>query len=97
MEKYVDMKSPFTGERFKEVCAMEYMEYLGENFRVHVRYYVCEDTGEQFTTTEQDTLQFDGLYSQYRIRHGIPFTEEIKGHKPLNRAKYWSVRAKITP
>ncbi len=31
------------------------------------------------------------------LHHGIPFTEEIKGHKPLNRAKYWSVRAKITP
>ena len=39
MEKYVDMKSPFTGGRVKEVF-------------------------------EQDTLQFNDLYSQYRIKHG---------------------------
>lgn len=77
MGKYVDIKSPFTGGRVKEIYAMEDVEYRGENFRVHVRYYVCEDTGEQFTTTEQDTLQFDDLYSQYRIRHRISLSEEI--------------------
>ena len=97
MEKYVNMRSPFTGGKVKEVCTMEDVEFRGENFRVHVRYFVCEDTGEQFTTTEQDTLQFNDLYSQYRIRHGIPFTEEIKGHNPLNHAKCGSVGGKITP
>ncbi len=78
MEKYVDMKSPFTGGRVKEVSTTEIKEFRKENFLVHVRYYVCEDTGEQFTTTEQDTLQFNDLYSQYRIRHGIPFPDEIE-------------------
>jgi len=86
MEKYVDIKSPLTGGRVKEVSTMEEVEFRGEKFLVHVRYYVCEDTGEQFTTTEQDTLQFNDLYSQYRIRHGILFTEEIKGHNTLNHA-----------
>ncbi len=76
---------------------MEEVEFRGEKFLVHVRYYVCEDTGEQFTTTEQNTLQFNDLYSKHRICHGIPFTDEIKGHKPLNRAKCESERAKITP
>lgn len=78
MEKYVDIKSPFTGGRVKEVNTMEDVEFRGEKFLVQARYYVCEDTGEQFTTTEQDTLQFNDLYSQYRIRHGIPFPDEIK-------------------
>lgn len=78
MEKYVDIKSPFTKGRVKEVSTTEDAEFRKEKFRVHVRYYVCEDTGEQFTTTEQDTLQFNDLYSQYRIRHGIPFPDEIK-------------------
>lgn len=78
MEKYVDIKSPFTGGRVKEVNTMEEVVFRGEKFLVHVRYYVCEDTGEQFTTTEQDTLQFNDLYSQYRIRHGIPFTDDIR-------------------
>lgn len=78
MEKFVDMMSPFTGGRVKEVSAVEEKEFRKEKFLVHVRYYVCEDTGEQFTTTEQDTLLFNDLYSQYRTRHGIPFPEEIK-------------------
>lgn len=78
MEKYIDMKSPLTGGRVKEVSTTEEKIFRKEKFRVHVRYCVCEDTGEQFTTTEQDTLQFNDLYSQYRIRHGIPFPDEIK-------------------
>jgi len=78
MEKYVEMKSPLTGGRVKEISTTEVKEFRKEKFRVHVRYYVCEDTGEQFTTTEQDTLQFNSLYSKYRTRHGIPFPDEIK-------------------
>ena len=78
MEKYVDMKSPFTGGRVKEISTTEVKEFRKEKFSVHVRYYVCEDTGEQFTTTEQDTLQFNDLYAQYRIKHGIPFPDEIQ-------------------
>ena len=39
---------------------------------------------EQFTTTEQDELAFNELYGQYRVRHGIPFPEEIKA----TREKY---------
>ncbi|MBD5153501.1 MAG: DUF4065 domain-containing protein [Oscillibacter sp.] len=84
MEKFVDMKSPFTGGRVKEISTMEVKEFRKEKFPVHVRYYVCEDTGEQFTTTEQDTLQFNDLYAQYRIKHGIPFPDEIR----MIRQKY---------
>lgn len=78
MEHYADIKSPFTGGKVKEISTIEEKIFRKEKYRVHVRYYVCVDTGEQFTTTEQDTLQFNDLYSQYRIRHGIPFPDEIK-------------------
>lgn len=78
MEKYVEIKSPFTGGKVKEVSTVEEHEFRKERFSVHVRYYVCEDTGERFTTTEQDELMFNELYSQYRVNHGIPFPEEIK-------------------
>ncbi|MDE6380868.1 MAG: DUF4065 domain-containing protein [Muribaculaceae bacterium] len=78
MEKYVDMKSPFTGGKVKEISTKEIKEFRKEKFTVHVRYYMCEDTGEQFTTTEQDTLQFNDLYAQYRLMHGIPFPDEIR-------------------
>lgn len=88
MEKYVDMKSPFTGGRVKEVSTIETKEFRKEKFNVHVRYYVCEDTGEQFTTTEQDTLQFNDLYAQYRTRHGIPFPDEIKAIRKKYNLNY---------
>lgn len=78
MEKYVELKSPFTGGRVKEVSNVEEHEFRKEVFSVHVRYYVCEDTGEKFTTSEQDELLFNELYSQYRVNHGIPFPDEIK-------------------
>ena len=78
MEKTTEIKSPFTGGMVKEISTTEEATFRKEKFRVHVRYYICEDTGEQFTTTEQDTLQFNDLYAQYRIRHGIPFPDEIK-------------------
>lgn len=87
MEKYVEIKSPFTGGKVKEVSTIENHEFHKERFSVHVRYYVCEDTGERFTTTEQDELLFNELYSQYRVNHGIPFPEEIKSirlHYGLN-------------
>jgi len=87
MEKYVELRSPFTGGRVKEISTIEEHEFRKERFSVHVRYYVCEDTGEKFTTTEQDELLFNELYSQYRVNHGIPFPEEIKAirlHYGLN-------------
>lgn len=87
MEKYVNLTSPFTGGKVKEISAIEEHEFRKERFSVHVRYYVCEDTGERFTTSEQDELLFNELYSQYRVSHGIPFPEEIKSmrlHYGLN-------------
>ncbi len=78
MEKYVDILSPITRGKVKEASTVEEHEFRKETYSVHVRYYVCDDTGEKFTTTEQDELLFNDLYSQYRVKHGIPFPEEIR-------------------
>lgn len=78
MEKYVDMISPFTGGKVKEIRTVEEQVFRKETYSVHVRYYICEDTEERFTTKEQDELMFNELYSQYRVKHGIPFPSEIK-------------------
>lgn len=71
MERTVNLKSPFTGGPVKEVSTMEKMSYKGEEFLVHVRYYVCVDTGEQFTTTEQDSEWFNELHLLYNEKHAI--------------------------
>lgn len=91
MEKYVELKSPFTGGRVKEVSTVEEHEFRKEKFLVHVRYYVCEDTGEKFTTTEQDELLFNELYSQYRVNHSIPFPEEIKAIRQYYGLNYQQI------
>ena len=47
----------------------EKMSYMGEEFEVPVCFYVCEDTQEQFTTTEQDQAWFNELKRLYSQRH----------------------------
>ena len=76
--RYVDMKSPLTGGKVKEVCDVEEHTFRGKMYRVHVRYYICEDTGEQFTCDGQDDLVLNQVYNQYRVENGFPFPEEIR-------------------
>lgn len=80
MDKQIDnnMKSPFTGGPVYLVEDTEVQDFRKERYTVHVRYYECKETGEQFTTEEQDEQLCNELYNQYRVRHGIPFPDEIK-------------------
>lgn len=78
METEANIRSPFTGGKVKEVATTEEQEFRKEVYTVHARYYICEDTGEKFSTTSQDEIMFGDLYSQYRIKHGIPFPGEIR-------------------
>lgn len=77
MEKDTNIISPFTGGKVKEIYTTEEHIFRKEKFNVHVRYYIYEDTAEKFTTSEQDGLLINDLYSQYRTRHNIPFPDEI--------------------
>lgn len=77
-KEYVDIVSPFTGGKVWEILDIEEKTFRGEKYTVNVRYYQCEDTGEPFTTTQQDDSWTNELYAQYRSRHGIPSPEEIK-------------------
>ena len=67
MEMVSEIKSPFTGGKVKEIATTEKQEFRKEIFTVHARYYVYEDTGEKFTTTNQHAIMFRDLYSQYRM------------------------------
>lgn len=84
MEMVSEIKSPFTGGKVKEIATTEKQEFRKEIFTVHARYYVYEDTGEKFTTTNQHAIMFRDLDSQYRIKHGIPFPDEV------HEAKIWA-------
>lgn len=76
-ERYIDMNSPLTGGHVKLIEDIEEQEFRKEKYQVHVRYCVCEDTGEQFTMEGQDDFVLNQIYSQYRLSHGIPFADEI--------------------
>ncbi len=67
------------------------MTFRKEEFTVIYHYYLCEDSGEQFTTTEIDELDISQLYNQYREKYNIPFPDEIKAI----REKYGLSAAKM--
>lgn len=94
-ERYIDMKSPLTGGRVKLVEDIENQEFRNEKFLVHVRYCVCEDTGEQFTMEGQDDFVLNQIYSQYRIIHGLPFADEITALRERYGLNYTQI-SKIT-
>lgn len=89
------MKSPLTGGETTLIEKIEEHEFRKEKFMIHVRYYVCNDTNETFTTNEQDELFCNELYSQYRIKHSIPFPDEIKAIREHYKLNYNQI-SKIT-
>ena len=72
------MKSPFTGGEATLQKEMRTLNFRKEPFPVWFQYYVCKDTGEQFTDEELDEVNTNQVYNQYRAKYGIPFPDEIK-------------------
>ncbi len=51
---------------------------------------IIDEEGETWTTTEMDEANIFQVYNQYRLRHGIPFPDEISAlreHYGLSAAK----------
>lgn len=72
------MESPFTGGKTRIEKEHRSLEFRKDKFDIIYHFYVCEDTGEQFTTTELDTLNINQVHNKYREKYGIPFVDEIK-------------------
>lgn len=53
--------------------------YRKEVFKIISHFYRCEKCGEEFTTTEADTISLTQVHNQYREKNNIPFPEEIAG------------------
>ena len=93
MERYVEMRSPITGGKVKEVYENERQDFRGESFVVRSHYFVCLDTGEKFTHSKYPDTALDDLYAQYRNRHGIPFPDEIKAIRERYGMSYRQITA----
>ncbi|MFW6371072.1 MAG: type II toxin-antitoxin system antitoxin SocA domain-containing protein [Bacteroidota bacterium] len=86
------MKSPFTGKEMTVVKEWREMTYRKEQFNVLYHFYRCEGTEEQFENDHFATLNYNQVVNQYRVRHRIPFPEQIK----KIRQKYGLSAAKMS-
>ena len=71
-----------------------FQEVRTTTFRKEEYYYIhtgiIDEEGEMWTTTEMDEANIFQVYNQYRVKHGIPFPDEISGireHYGLSAAK----------
>lgn len=71
------MISPYTGKEMKAVYEIRTWNFRGEDYEYIHTSFRCEDTGELFTTCESDDAGFFQVTNQYRVKYGIPFTDEI--------------------
>lgn len=72
------MKSPITGKEMKLTYEWKTISFRKENFDIKYQFYLCEDSGEHFTTTELDELNIGLVHNLYRVKHHIPSVEEIR-------------------
>ena len=71
------MKSPFTGKEMQMVYEKRTWDFRGEKYEYIHASWLCADTGERFTDDETDDAGYAQVTNQYRVKYGIPFTDEI--------------------
>lgn len=73
------MKSPITGKEMLIKRENRALTFRKEEFPIIYHYYLCQESGEQFTSTEMDEINMQQVYNQYLDNHNLPFPDEIKG------------------
>jgi putative zinc finger/helix-turn-helix YgiT family protein len=53
------------------------MEFRGKTYHFLNHFYVCDESGEEFTDEETGDINFAQVYNQYREENNIPFVSEI--------------------
>jgi putative zinc finger/helix-turn-helix YgiT family protein len=71
------MKSPITGKEMKLTKERRSINFRKEIFEIVFHYYRCENSGEQYTTTELDEVNMNQVYNKYRDKFNITFPDEI--------------------
>lgn len=72
------MESPFADADASLAKEPRFFEFRKESFEILYHYYVCNETGEQFTTAEIDVLNQNQVHNKYREKFGVPFVDEIR-------------------
>ena len=71
------MKSPFTGKNMSIYKELRKLKFRKEEFQILSHTYICEETGEKFEDDLFSNLNYNQLLNQYRVKHSIPFPEQI--------------------
>ena len=53
------------------------MEFRGKTYNFLNHFYVCDESGEEFTDEATGEINFAQVYNQYREENNIPFVNEI--------------------
>jgi putative zinc finger/helix-turn-helix YgiT family protein len=72
------MKSSTTGKEMILRTEKETVTFRKEKFEIVTQYYYCEETGEEVETEEMMESSLNQVYNAYRVKHNLPFPEEIK-------------------
>ncbi len=76
--KMTALESPFTGGPVEEITYTQTCEMRGQQLVVEGQRYRCLDTGELFSTGEQDEQFLAALHRQYRERNQVPSAAMLK-------------------
>lgn len=72
------MKCPFCDRsEAKLISERRTRTFRKEEFELFEFFYKCEKCGEEFTTTDIDTLNTNQVYNQYREKYSIPFPDQL--------------------
>jgi hypothetical protein len=69
------MKSPLTGKEMKLMSEQSTLDYKGKTYDIIHRFYLCELSNEQFTTTELDEQNLQELNKQVKLNFLNEFGE----------------------
>lgn len=72
-----DILSPFRNCRAFLKRVPDEMEFRGKKYHFLNHYYLCEESGEEFTDEATGKINFAQVYNQYREENNIPFVNEI--------------------
>lgn len=75
---YEQIESPFSTGKANLIKKMNVLNFRKNEFEITEHFYVCEDTKEEFTTSELDEININQVYNQYRDKFGLPFPDQIK-------------------
>ncbi len=72
------MKSPITGKEMSLTRSNSSLTFRKEKFDYLSHSYICETSGEKFTSSKLDELNLVQVHNQYRDKYNLPFPPEIR-------------------